>query len=152
MRHSTLASALAVVWLLAITPAAHAGELVRTEDFTLETWYELEDGDGPIQLHRVRLDPKEGRVTKSSLFRPHNNEYLQTLGIQLEYTNTSDQKWDARINVRWLDEDGEVIDGFSGNETLSKKSAQKIVSMSVSTLKYGLARAKTLEIEIHYEP
>lgn len=45
-----------------------------------------------------------------------------------------------------------MIGGFSANETLDKKSARKIVAASFSTLKYGLERAETIEVEIHYEP
>lgn len=144
------------VALLYLTTAglgvAEAADLSESETFELDQWYELTATDGPVTLHRIRLERKEGRLTKSSVARPHNQEYLDTLAIQLEYTNESDRKWRARIDVRWLDEDGQVIDGFSGNETLDKKSARKITSMSLSTLKYGVEKADKLEIEIHYEP
>jgi hypothetical protein len=54
--------------------------------------------------------------------------------------------------VRWLDEEGRIIDAFSANEVMGKKSARKVAQASVSTLKYGLERAKTLEVEARFEP
>ncbi len=146
-----LAMAIAVVFL-ASAAVLSAGVAERTYEFKLDDWMSLEVDETPIELHRLRMDRIEGRLTKSALSRPHNQEYLETVRIQLEYTNSSDRKWKARLNVRWLDADGQVIDGFSANETLEKRSARKIVQTSVSTLVYGLEQAETLEVEIHYDP
>lgn len=146
-----LALCLVLVGLVASAPLS-AAEVVRTYDFTVDEWLEIQETDGAVTLHRIRIDRKEGRLTKSTLARPHNQEFLETVGIQLEYTNESSQKWRTRIMVRWLDEDGRVIDGFSANEEMEKKSARKIAQASVSTLKYGLERARTLEVEIRFEP
>ncbi len=154
----SMTAALGIVALaVALGPILGAGtlaaaEIAKTYDFVMDDWHAIDEADGPVTLHRVRLDRKDARFTKSALARPHNQEFLETVRIQLEYTNTSSQKWSARLNVRWLDEDGQVVDGFSANESLDKKSARKVTQVSVSTLKYGLERAKTLEVEVHFEP
>ncbi len=151
MRVRSLCAVLALLALIATAPAA-AAQFSQTYDFALDSWHEMEASDGPITLHRVRLDLIEGRLTKSSLARPHNSEYLETVRVQLDYTNTSTSKWTARVSVRWLDAEGRVIDGFSANEKLDRNSARKLAQLSVSTLRYGLDRAQTLEVEVHYEP
>ena len=132
--------------------ALGAAETLKSYDFVVDEWQEIGATDGPVTLHRVRIDRLEGRLTKSTLARPYNQGYLETVRFQLDYSNGSSAKWRARITVRWLDEEGRVIDGFSANETLDKKSARKITQASVSTLKYGLERARTLEVEVRFEP
>lgn len=129
-----------------------AAEVVKTYDFAVDEWHEIGEADGPVSLHRIRIDRKEARLTKSTLARPYNQSYLEAVRFQLEYSNGSTQKWRTRVTVRWLDEEGKVIDGFSANEALGKKNAHKVVQASVATLKYGLERAKTLEVEIRFEP
>ncbi len=153
-KRATLGIVALVVALGPITGSAPlaAAETTKSYDFAMDAWHAVDESDGPVTLHRIRLDRKDDRFTKSTLARPHNQEFLETVRIQLEYTNTASQKWRARVSAKWLDEDGQVIDGFSANETLDKKSARKVTQVSVSTLKYGLERAKTLEVEIHYEP
>ncbi len=138
--------------VLLTAPAVDAEEVAKTYEFAVDEWYEIGVSDGPVTLHRIRIDRKEDRLTKSVLARPYNYQYLEPVRFQLEYSNGTDRKWKARVTVRWLDEDGQVIDGFSANETLDKKSAHKIAQASVSTLKYGIAAAKTLEVEIRFEP
>jgi hypothetical protein len=138
-------------------PIAGAGRLEATEviksyDFAIDEWQDIGEVDGPVTLHRIRIDRKEDRFNKSTLARPANLAYLEPVRFQLEYTNGASQKWKARVEVRWMDEDGVVIDGFSANETLDKKSAQKIAHASFSTLKYGIKRAKTLEVKVRFEP
>lgn len=39
------------------------------------------------KLHRIRLDRKKDRVTKSVISRPYNQEYLDVVRVTLEYTN-----------------------------------------------------------------
>lgn len=144
----------AVVAMFGLAPAgrAEAAEVVRSYDFEIDEWHDIGEVDGPVTLHRIRIDRKEDRFNKSTLARPVNLAYLEPVRFQLEYTNGASQKWKARVEVRWLDEDGAVIDGFSANETLDKKSAQKIAQASFSTLKYGLTKAKTLEVKVRFEP
>lgn len=146
--------AAAVLSLVAFVGAGRleAAEVVKSYDFMIDEWQEIGEVDGPVTLHRIRIDRKEDRFTKSTIARPVNMAYLEPVRFQLEYTNGANQKWRARVEVRWLDEDGAVIDGFSANETLAKKSAQKIAQASFSTLKYGLTKAKTLEVKVRFEP
>ncbi len=151
-RLTILVAGLALVVGLGASPAATAATFKQSYDFALDRWNEIESSDGPVTLHRIRIDLIEGRLTKSSISRPHNQDFLETARVQLEYTNESSAKWNARVTVKWLDADGKVIDGISANETLGKKSARKIAGVSVSTLKYGLEQAKTVEVEVHYEP
>ena len=141
-----------VLMVGALGAGANAAEVARSYDFAVDEWQEIGEVDGPVTLHRIRIDRKEDRLNKSTIARPYNLGYLETVRFQLEYTNGSSQKWRARIEVRWLDEAGKVIDGFGANETLDKKSANKVAQASVSTLKYGIQKAKTLEIKVRFEP
>ena len=137
--------------LLATAPAA-AGEVTQTFDFELDAWHEIGIVDGPVKLHRIRLDRKEDRITKSVVSRPYYQEYLEVLRVTLEYTNEATAGWQARLDIRWLDDEGRVIDGFSANEKLDKKAAKEVVRVSVPTLKYAVQRAETLELKVHYQP
>ena len=144
---------IAVALVLVLTAsAALADEVVKRYAFAIDVWQPIDATDGPVTLHRIRIDRKEDRITKSMLARPYNQQYLEPIRFQLEYSNNASKKWRARITVRWLDENDQVIDGFSANETLDKKSASKIAQASVATLKYGLAKAKTLEVQVRFEP
>lgn len=143
---------LAAVATITGSARLEAAEVVKTYDFAIDEWQEIGEVDGPVTLHRIRIDRKEDRLNKASLARPNNLGYLEPVRFQLEYTNGASQKWRARVEVRWMDEDGMIIDGFSANETLDKKSAQKITQASISTLKYGIKKAKTLEVKIRFEP
>lgn len=132
--------------------AADGAETVKTYQFSVDTWNPVSVEDGPVTLHRIRLDRKHDRLTQATLSRRANEEYLQPIRYHLEYSNTSSAKRRLRVTVRWLDEEGRVIDGFGATETLAKKSAQRVVQSSVATLKYGLDRAVTLEVELRFEP
>ena len=146
-----MAFATLALTLLAAVPAA-AGEVDKTFDFELDAWHEIDVVDGPVKLHRIRLDQKKDRLTKSTLSRPYNQEYLENVRITLEYTNEATSGWKARLDVRWLDAEGRVIDGFGANEKLEKKAARQVVRVSVPTLKYGIERAETLEVKILFQP
>lgn len=137
--------------LLPTAPAA-AGEVTQVFDFELDAWHELDAEDGPVTLHRIRLDRKEDRFNKTALARPYNQEYLEVLRVTLEYTNEASAAWKARLDLRWLDAEGRVIDGFGANEKLSKKSARQVTRVSIPTLKYGVERAEKLEVTIHFQP
>ena len=137
--------------LLAAAPAA-AGEVTKTFDFELDAWHEIDAVDGPVKLHRIRLDRKQDRFTKSVLSRPYNQELLDVIRITLEYTNEATSGWKARLDIRWLDGEGRVIDGFGANEKLAKKAARQVVKVSVPTLKYGVERAETLEVKVLFQP
>ena len=152
MRKTLARGLVGALMLIAGSGVAQGEEVVKTYEFEVDRWQEIGLTDGPVTLHRIRVDRKEDRLTKSVLARPYNQQYLEPIRFQLDYTNGSSSKWKARVTVRWLDEEGRVIDGFSANETLQKKSANKIAQASVATLKYGLQRAQTLEVEIRFEP
>jgi hypothetical protein len=142
---------LLVVAVLLCGSPLRAAEFEKSYDFALNEWLEIDSTDGPVTLHRIRLNPKETRIKRSALQRPFNSEFLETVQIQLEYTNEGDRQWEARIEVRWLDAEGEIIDGYGANEDLDKRSAREVANVSLSTLKYGLRAAKTLQVKINFE-
>jgi len=139
------------VLLLAVTPAA-AKSVDTTVDFALDTWIDLGFEDGPVVLHRIRLSPQSGPLTKSKLIRPFSSEYLQEIQIQLEFSNSSTRDWEADLLVEWLDEDGKVIDGYNDDENLDDNESRDLVTVTMPTLKYGLARAKKLRLRISVHP
>lgn len=150
--HKILVVFVVTALTLLTTIPAGAGEVTRSFDFELDTWNDVDSVDGPVTLHRVRLDRKEERISKTLLSRPHNQEYLDVIRITLEYTNEASAAWKARLEIRWLDAEGRIIDGFGANEKLNKKAAKQVVRVSVPTLKYGVEVAKTLEVMVHFQP
>jgi hypothetical protein len=147
-----LASALLLAAaLVAVASPARAGQVDKKAPFALDTWVALDSTDGPVTLHRVRL-AKEEASFKSRIMRPNNSEYLEDVQIQLEFTNTASHDWKARIEFRWLDADGKVIDGYNSSENLDDGKRHDQQTVTLSTLKYGLEHARTLEIHIAYEP
>lgn len=142
----------ALVLALSFTaPAARAGEVEKTVPFALDSWIELGTQDGPVTLHRLRIERQSG-VTKSKLMRPGNAEYLQDVQIQLEFSNQASQDWEARLRVEWVDGDGRAIDGYNDRETLDDDSRYEMQTVTLSTLRYGLERAKKLRIRIDFHP
>ena len=126
MKRALMRGMLAALLLVAVgTGVASGEEIAKSYEFDIDQWFEIEATDGPVTLHRIRIDRKEARLNKSVLARPYNQQYLEPIRFQLEYSNGSSEKWRARITVRWLDEDGKIIDAFSANEVMGKKSAQK---------------------------
>lgn len=139
--------------LLLATPALAADQHVdKTVPFAFNTWTDLGVTEGPVTLHRIRIVELRGAITKSDLFRPGNTEYLENVEIQLEYTNTATDDWDAHMDITWLDDAGRVIDGYRDDESLSDDSRHKVTTVKLSTLKYGIERAKTFSIKIRVEP
>lgn len=128
-----------------------AGEVDKDVPLALDQWIELNATDGPVTLHRIRL-AKHGGFTKSKLLRPGNSEYLEDVQIQLDYTNDASRDWEARLKVEWLDAAGEVIDGYNDSENLDGGSRHDEQTVTLSTLKYGLAKAKKLRIDIDFHP
>ncbi len=131
--------------------AAFAGTAEKTVPFALDQWVELASTDGPVTLHRVRV-VRQGGVTKSSFMRPGNNKYLDDVQIQLEFTNESSNDWEARFAIEWLDGDGKVIDGYEGTEGLDSEQRHDQQTVTLSTLKYGIDKAKRLKIRIDTNP
>lgn len=136
---------------LALAPAAGAGEITKTYDFQLDNWIELKVEDGPLTLHRFRIE-KAGSGGVNRLTRGGSSDYSTVLEIQLEYTNEATDDWKAHVVVEWLDERGNVIDGFRGNENLDEGDRHELKKMSVTTLKYGIEKARRLRLEVSFDP
>lgn len=128
-----------------------AGTAEKTVAWKLGEWIELASTDGPVTLHRIRL-VREGGLTKSSFMRPGNSQYLVDVQIQLEFTNDSTNDWEAKFALEWMDGDGRVIDGYQGNEGLDSEKRHEVQTVTLSTLKYGLDKAKKLKIRIVTDP
>lgn len=147
-RTAALVLALAAAWP---APAA-AASVTRTAGFELGAWLILDATDGEVTVHRVRLVEVTGTITKSDLTRPSGAEYLKTVQFQIEYSNPTTREWEARVHLEWLDADGVVIDGYRGDEDLDTRESHDVQTITISTLRYGLARAKTLKVDIDFGP
>ena len=143
---------IAVVALVALfaLPLAGAAE-ERSVPFALDQWIDIKTTEGPVTLHRIRLASQSG-MTKSKLFRPGGSNYTRDVQVQLEFSNESTADWEARIRFEWLDAAGTVIDGYQGSENLDNEAKFDRQTMTISTLRYGLDRAKTLRFEITVKP
>jgi len=140
----------ALLFILGSAPAA-AGHVEKTFDFALDEWFDLEDTDGPVTLHKVRIESVKGGFTKSKFFRPGNDEYLRTIQIELVFSNEGSRDWEARLSIHWKDENGVVIDGYEDKEELDEGERHDKVTVTLSTLAYGIDRARTLHVEIDYD-
>ena len=142
-------------WTLALAAllpmASFAGTAEKTVTLKMGEWVDLASTDGPVTLHRIRL-VREGGFTKSKIMRPGNSQYLVDVQIQLEYTNDSTNDWEAKFDVEWLDAEGNAIDGYRGQEGLDSEQRHDEQTVTLSTLKYGLDRAKKLKIRIDTNP
>jgi len=143
----------AVAGLLAAGRPAAAAGVNRTFPFETDKWYSLDDAkEGPVSLHRIQIARREGLLTKSNLFRPGNAEYLASIEIRLEYSNSATRDWKAKFRLALLDEQEREIDGYNGSEGLDEDQSHNIVTIKLSTLKYGLERARKLRVVIDSEP
>ena len=146
-----VAAALLACLALSASPSA-AGEVTKNAPFALDQWVELGATDGPVTLHRIRLARQTGSATKSGFLRPGNAEFLEDVQIQLEFSNVGSNDWEARIHFVWKDADGQTIDGYDDSENLDSDSRHDQQTVTLSTLRYGLGRAKQLEIRIGFDP
>ncbi len=137
-----------IVVLLA-AGAARAGEVDKSVPFAFDQWFDVDSNEGPATLHRIRM-VREKASAKSRIMRPGNSEYLQDVQIQLEYTNEATRDWEVKMKVEWLDEKGVAIDGYNDEENLDSDSRHDQATVTLSTLRYGLERAKTLAIHLDY--
>ncbi len=147
LRSLCLAAALSAL----LPVATFAGTAEKTVTLKMGEWVELASTDGPVTLHRIRL-VREGGITKSTFMRPGNSQYLADVQIQLEYTNDSTNDWEAKFDVEWLDAGGVAIDGYRGQEGLDSEKRHDQQTVTLSTLKYGLEKAKKLRIRLDYNP
>jgi hypothetical protein len=138
---------LVVALFLGLLAPLAASAVEKSVPFALDQWVELKATEGPVTLHRIRL-AAQGGITKSKIMRPGNAEFLADVQIQLEFSNEATDDWKARIHYKWLDAEGAVIDGYSGGETLDSESRFEQQTITLSTLRYGLDKAKKVEIEI----
>lgn len=149
MRRFAFVALLLGVGALAAVPA-RAGSVEKTAPFALDTWIDLNSTDGPVSIHKLRIERQKGGLSKSAFLRPGNDEYLDTLQIQIEFSNSTKDDWKAHLSIKWLDDQGTVIDGYDDKENLDDSSDHAKDTVTLSTLKYGTARAKQLQIKITY--
>jgi hypothetical protein len=151
-RSSVLAGILVGVAILGFAASAEATVIRQSCDFRLETWCDIEQTDGPITLHRFRLTTTDIGIRSISASNVLNRDFLERVSAQIEYTNEGDKKYKSYIKVRWLDGEETAIDGFGDEEGLEGHKARGMVRRSVPALKYGLQKAKKLEIEVNLNP
>lgn len=151
MKNPYRALLLAAPLVLALALPAPAGELSKTYDFQLDRWIDLKLEDGPVTLHRFRIE-KVGGGGVNRLTRGGSSDYSTTLEIQIEYSNDASNDWKADVVLEWLDERGNVIDGFRGDENMDEGDRHAYIKASVTTLKYGIERARKLRLEVRTDP
>ena len=134
--------------------SAHAEATVIKQscDFRMETWCDIEQTDGPVTLHRFRVTTGDVGFRSVSASSVLNNEYLERVSVQIEFTNEGGRKYKSYVKVRWIDADGTAIDGFGDEEGLEANRARGVVRRSIGALKYGLQKAKTIEVEVNLNP
>lgn len=142
-----VAAMCAILW----AAAAQAGVFEAKVPFAFDQWFDVASTDGPVTLHRIRL-VREKASAKSRIMRPGNSEHLQDVQIQLEFTNDATHDWEVGMRVEWLDDKGAVIDGYDDGENLDSESRHDQVTVTLSTLRYGLDRARTLSIRLDSHP
>lgn len=152
MRTAIRCGVVVLAALVLAASSAGAKSIEKSVDFALDSWIDLGLEEGPVVLHRIRLHRDTGPVTKSKLIRPFSSEYLQEVQIQLEFSNSATRDWEADLLVEWLDENGTVIDGYNDDENLDDTESHDLATVTLPTLKYGLARAKTLRLRISVRP
>jgi len=151
-RMRALVCVLVVSAFLVSAPRAEAVVLKQSCEFELETWCDLEQKDGSVTIHRARVTTGESGIRSISATNVLNDEYLKRIAVQIEFTNEGSRKYKSFIKARWLDADGEPIDGFGDEEGLEAHKARAMIKRSIGALKYGLGKAKTFEIEVDVNP
>ena len=144
-------------WMLGVlaatvlaVPASAQTSVDRTVPFELEKWFELNVKEGPITLHRIRLE-RVGAGLKARV-TGGEDEYRVPVKAELEYSNVASSDWRVVFRISWVDDGGEAIDGYNGSHQLSEKKDFERASGTVTTLRYGLARAKKLRVFLSVKP
>jgi hypothetical protein len=132
-------------------PASAQTSINKTVPFELDKWYELNVKEGPITLHRIRLERTGGGGLKARV-TGGEDEYRVPVKVELEYSNVSSTDWKAVFHVSWVDESGEAIDGYFGSHGLDEKKDFDRTGGTVTTLRYGLARARKLRLVLNVKP
>jgi hypothetical protein len=141
---------LALAALLFSLPAA-AGEVAKSFTFELDKWFDLASTDGPVTIHRLRLERVGGGFTKLARLGG-SSDYAASVELQIEYTNDASSDWKADVVVEWLDAKGEVIDGYRSDMNLDEDDRHELKKSTITTLRYGLDQARKLRVEIRTNP
>lgn len=142
----------ALLAAVALAAPAAAQSVDKNLPFELDRWYELNVKDGPITLHRIHLERLNGGGLKARVTHAADEEHTVPVKIELEYSNASSTDWKAALRITWLDENGEPIDGYTGNQQLDEKKDFDRTGGTVTTLRYGLAHARKLRLLISVRP
>jgi hypothetical protein len=144
-------------WMLSVlaatvlaVPASAQTSVDRTVPFELEKWFELNVKEGPITLHRIRLE-RVGAGLKARV-TGGEDEYRVAVKVELEYSNAASSDWRGVFRISWVDESGETIDGYNGSHELEEKKDFNRTGGTVTTLRYGLARARKLRLLLNVKP
>ena len=132
-------------------PASAQTLVDKTVPFELDKWYELNVKEGPITLLRIRLERAGGGGLKARV-TGGEDEYRVPVKAELEYSNVASSDWRVVFRISWVDDGGEAIDGYNGSHQLSEKKDFERASGTVTTLRYGLARAKKLRVFLSVKP
>ena len=151
-RMRVLACGSALAAILVVGHRAEATVLKHSCDFMLEGWCDINQTDGGVTIHRARVTTTEAGIRSISASNVLNDEYLKRIAVQIEYTNEGSRKYKSFVKVRWLDSDGNAIDGFGDEEGLEGNKTRGMIKRSIGALTYGLTRAKTLEVEVNLNP
>jgi len=133
-------------------PASAQTSVDKTVPFELDKWYELNVKDGPITLHRLRLERQGGGGLKARVTHGADEGYTAQVKAELEYSNASSTDWRATFRISWVDDAGEAIDGYNGSHQLDEKKDFARTGGTVTTLKYGIAKARHLRVRIGTKP
>lgn len=132
-------------------PAAAQTTVDKTLPFELDKWYELNVKEGPITLHRLHLE-RQGGVPLKARVAGSDEEFRVPVKVEIEYSNIASTDWKAVVRITWLDEHGEVIDGYNDSAGLDEKKDFNRTGGTVVTLKYGLAHARKLRVLVSVRP
>jgi len=132
-------------------PASAQTSVDKTVPFELDKWYELNVKEGPITLHRIRLERAGGGGLKARV-TGGEDEYRAQVKVDLEYSNVASADWRVVFRISWLDDGGETIDGYNGSHELEEKKDFNRTGGTVTTLRYGLARARKLRLLLNVKP
>jgi len=132
-------------------PASAQTSVDRTVPFELDKWFELNVKEGPITLHRIRLERVGGGGLKARV-TGGEDEYRVAVKVELEYSNAASSDWRGVFRISWVDEAGETIDGYNGSHELEEKKDFIRTGGTVTTLRYGLAHARRLRLLLNVKP
>jgi|CXWL01.1.fsa_nt_gi hypothetical protein len=143
--------ALAAPLLLVNAAPAAAVVFEKEVPFVLGEWVDVSLTDGDVTIYRLKID-REGSMLDKAMRPGRSADFAQHVDLKIEYTNAAKKDWKAKVRAVWADADGLTIDGFDGSENLDHEESHEIGKSSLSTIKYGLDRAKTLKLRVELQP